>query len=154
MVGGWMRSLQRKMCIGWVPSIAFLGYEMLLVFVYSSIIWLYFNARYVFGITQGHEHEWLKDNRHDGTKATSDGDETGLEKPLDAVQMGLIYVNPVSCIFVMSNLCPMPWLLNTNLIQIIYIALVCQLPFLGGSGRQPRYSCIGQRYSRLIFDHG
>eukprot|EP00579_Thalassiosira_antarctica_P006488 CAMPEP_0201892124 /NCGR_PEP_ID=MMETSP0902-20130614/35804_1 /ASSEMBLY_ACC=CAM_ASM_000551 /TAXON_ID=420261 /ORGANISM="Thalassiosira antarctica, Strain CCMP982" /LENGTH=763 /DNA_ID=CAMNT_0048423505 /DNA_START=85 /DNA_END=2373 /DNA_ORIENTATION=- len=42
----------------------------------------------------GHEHEWLKDNRHDETKATSDGDETGLEKPLGAVQMGLIYVNP------------------------------------------------------------
>lgn len=44
----------------------------------------------------GHEHEWLNDNRHDKTKMrTADGGETGLEKPLGAVQMGLIYVNPV-----------------------------------------------------------
>ena len=43
----------------------------------------------------GHEHEWLKDDRHDKNKtATSEGGETGLEKPLGAVQMGLIYVNP------------------------------------------------------------
>ncbi|KAL7539067.1 hypothetical protein ACHAXR_013272 [Thalassiosira sp. AJA248-18] len=42
----------------------------------------------------GHEHEWLKDDRHDKAKATSDGRNTGLEKPLGAVQMGLIYVNP------------------------------------------------------------
>jgi catalase (peroxidase I) len=38
----------------------------------------------------------LKDNRHDPKKALSEGDGTGLEKPLGAVQMGLIYVNPVS----------------------------------------------------------
>jgi len=34
----------------------------------------------------GNEGEWLKDDRHATT--------TGLEKPLGAVQMGLIYVNP------------------------------------------------------------
>lgn len=46
----------------------------------------------------GHEHEWLVDHRHDKTEASSAGeekkDETGLEKPLGATQMGLIYVNP------------------------------------------------------------
>lgn len=44
----------------------------------------------------GNEPEWLKDDRHDKTKiSSSDGDNaTGLEKPLGAVQMGLIYVNP------------------------------------------------------------
>eukprot|EP00571_Detonula_confervacea_P012000 CAMPEP_0172305734 /NCGR_PEP_ID=MMETSP1058-20130122/6975_1 /TAXON_ID=83371 /ORGANISM="Detonula confervacea, Strain CCMP 353" /LENGTH=769 /DNA_ID=CAMNT_0013017431 /DNA_START=36 /DNA_END=2342 /DNA_ORIENTATION=+ len=42
----------------------------------------------------GNEPEWLKDDRHDKTKITSDGNTTGLEKPLGAVQMGLIYVNP------------------------------------------------------------
>ena len=43
----------------------------------------------------GHEPEWLKDDRHEKGKHGIDG-ETGLEKPLGAVQMGLIYVNPVS----------------------------------------------------------
>ena len=46
----------------------------------------------------GNEKEWLKDNRHDVGKAGEVGCDggTGLEKPLGAVQMGLIYVNPVS----------------------------------------------------------
>ena len=39
----------------------------------------------------GHEHEWLKDDRH---KSPSNDGGTGLDKPLGAVQMGLIYVNP------------------------------------------------------------
>jgi len=39
----------------------------------------------------GHEHEWLKDDRH---KSPSSNGGTGLDKPLGAVQMGLIYVNP------------------------------------------------------------
>ena len=52
---------------------------------------------YTSRFNQGHEHEWLNDDRHDKAKASSSGgDETGLEKPLGAVQMGLIYVNPVS----------------------------------------------------------
>jgi len=38
----------------------------------------------------GSESEWLKDDRHE--EGTTEG--TGLEKPLGAVQMGLIYVNP------------------------------------------------------------
>ena len=47
----------------------------------------------------GHEPEWLKDDRHDKSK-TLEGDKTGLEEPLGAVQMGLIYVNPVSILLV------------------------------------------------------
>jgi len=39
----------------------------------------------------GHEHEWLKDDRH---KSPVSNGGTGLDKPLGAVQMGLIYVNP------------------------------------------------------------
>lgn len=39
----------------------------------------------------GSESEWLKDDRHEEGTA----ERTGLEKPLGAVQMGLIYVNPV-----------------------------------------------------------
>jgi len=45
----------------------------------------------------GNEPEWLKDDRHDETRVSSSpsgGNATGLEKPLGAVQMGLIYVNP------------------------------------------------------------
>lgn len=44
----------------------------------------------------GNESEWLKDERHE--KRSAEDDSTGLEKPLGAVQMGLIYVNPVSSI--------------------------------------------------------
>ncbi|EED88002.1 peroxidase/catalase [Thalassiosira pseudonana CCMP1335] len=40
----------------------------------------------------GNESEWLKDERHE--KRSAEDDSTGLEKPLGAVQMGLIYVNP------------------------------------------------------------
>jgi hypothetical protein len=47
----------------------------------------------------GHEPEWLKDDRHDKSKRLN-GDKTGLEEPLGAVQMGLIYVNPVSILLV------------------------------------------------------
>jgi catalase-peroxidase len=43
----------------------------------------------------GHEPEWLKDDRHVRGKNV----DVELEKPLGAVQMGLIYVNPVSFIF-------------------------------------------------------
>ena len=46
----------------------------------------------------GNEGEWLKDDRHD--KAKENG--TGLNKPLGAVQMGLIYVNPVSSHMIVS----------------------------------------------------
>ncbi|KAL9185953.1 hypothetical protein ACHAXT_003730 [Thalassiosira profunda] len=42
----------------------------------------------------GHEHEWLKDERHDKPMGKITGDGTGLKEPLGAVQMGLIYVNP------------------------------------------------------------
>ena len=41
-------------------------------------------------VNWGHEPEWLKDDRHNHDT------ETGLDEPLGAVQMGLIYVNPVS----------------------------------------------------------
>lgn len=41
----------------------------------------------------GNEGEWLKDDRHHDTTTTTTTT-TGLEKPLGAVQMGLIYVNP------------------------------------------------------------
>ena len=45
----------------------------------------------------GHEPEWLKDDRHEKvTAGDRSNNDTGLEKPLGAVQMGLIYVNPVS----------------------------------------------------------
>lgn len=45
----------------------------------------------------GHEPEWLKDDRHEKVAAGDrSNNDTGLEKPLGAVQMGLIYVNPVS----------------------------------------------------------
>ena len=45
----------------------------------------------------GHEPEWLKDDRHEKvTAGDRSNNDTGLEKPLRAVQMGLIYVNPVS----------------------------------------------------------
>ena len=40
----------------------------------------------------GNEGEWLKDDRHHGSN--NNNSTTGLEKPLGAVQMGLIYVNP------------------------------------------------------------
>lgn len=43
----------------------------------------------------GNETEWLNDERHHGNDNKSDnGGATGLDKPLGAVQMGLIYVNP------------------------------------------------------------
>jgi len=44
----------------------------------------------------GNEGEWLKDDRHHHlTNGSGDGGGgTGLDKPLGAVQMGLIYVNP------------------------------------------------------------
>ena len=63
-------------------------YDVILIGIYGM---------YTSRFNQGHEHEWLNDDRHDKAKASSSGgDETGLEKPLGAVQMGLIYVNPVS----------------------------------------------------------
>ena len=59
---------------------------------------------YTSRLNQGHEHEWLNDDRHDKAKASSSGgDETGLERGLGAVQMGLIYVNPVSLHRVLFN---------------------------------------------------
>ena len=43
----------------------------------------------------GNEGEWLKDDRHHhGGKGATTATTTGLDKPLGAVQMGLIYVNP------------------------------------------------------------
>ena len=45
-------------------------------------------------VNWGHEPEWLKDDRHHEKKFEEET--TGLEEPLGAVQMGLIYVNPVS----------------------------------------------------------
>ena len=48
-------------------------------------------------VNWGHEPEWLKDDRHHQQQCSSNGESsTGLEEPLGAVQMGLIYVNPVS----------------------------------------------------------
>ena len=44
-------------------------------------------------VAQGREREWLQDDRHDGA---APGGGTGMERPLGAVHMGLIYVNPTS----------------------------------------------------------
>ena len=42
----------------------------------------------------GPEQEWLADERHGAKQAGSSSSPRDLEKPLGAVQMGLIYVNP------------------------------------------------------------
>ena len=60
----------------------------------------------------GSESEWLEDDQHshhdsdtkklvgeDGDGGGGAGRVTRLEEPLGAVQMGLIYVNPVECVY-------------------------------------------------------
>ncbi|KAL3802460.1 hypothetical protein ACHAW5_009719 [Stephanodiscus triporus] len=65
----------------------------------------------------GNEPEWLKDDRHDKSKKL---DGTGLEEPLGAVQMGLIYVNPVSTISLSCPLLTAFWLISLTIISNLF----------------------------------
>ena len=76
-------------------------------------------------VNWGHEPEWLKDDRHHQQQCSSDGESTGLEEPLGAVQMGLIYVNPVSLmipsiICYASSLTYRSWVIRSNILHLTH----------------------------------
>ena len=90
-------------------------------------------------VNWGHEPEWLKDDRHNHDT------ETGLDEPLGAVQMGLIYVNPVSYPSTMRLLFSSGvFVIIDNLVSID----------IGRTWGQSRYSSFGEGHSRDFFTYG